>query len=492
MDQCVSAAARLPESERKDLAVLALARSATVSDLAVQHGVSRKFVYQQTHKAEAALDEAFTAAVPKDAVLFELTVSKPWLRQVIVGLALICHSSYRGIVAFLRDLLGVAISVGTVHDVLQSATRQAGVINQQQDLSGIRVGLHDEIFHSGKPVLAGVDAHSTYCYLLVAEPHRDADTWGVHLLDAAKQGLSPEYTIADAGQGLRAGQRAAWGETPCHGDVFHIQRQCEGLANTLARLAKGATSRRATLQTKRNRAGQQDPDDGLAAQLAVAQQTEAQAIGLARDIRTLTQWLSHDVLALAGPALATRHLLFDFLVEELARREPADPQRIRPLRVALQNQRDNLLAFAGVLDTKLIAIAQAHAIAEPLVREACLLHRLPSTSAAYWQGWNQLRAKLGGKFHTLFDAVSQAMAQIPRSSSLVENVNSRLRTYFTLRRHLGNWYLDLLQFYLSHHRFMRSRCTERQGKSPREVMTGQAHPHWLTLLGLGPLQPQRA
>jgi hypothetical protein len=60
--------------------------------------------------------------------------------------------------------------------VLQSATQQAGVINREQDLSAIRVGLHDEIFHHGKPVLAGVDAHSTYCYLLVAEPHRDADT----------------------------------------------------------------------------------------------------------------------------------------------------------------------------------------------------------------------------------------------------------------------------------------------------------------------------
>jgi hypothetical protein len=84
------------------------------------------------------------------------------------------------------------------------------------------------------------------------------------------------------------------------------------------------------------------------------------------------------------------------------------------------------------------------------------------------------------------------MTQTPRSSSLVENLNGRLRTYFTLRRHLGNSYLELLQFYLNHHRFMRSRCEERQGKSPREVMTGQSHPHWLTLLGFGPLQPQRA
>jgi hypothetical protein len=226
--------------------------------------------------------------------------------------------------------------------------------------------------------------------------------------------------------------------------------------------------------------------------LEQARQTETQAYRLARDIRTLTQWLSHDVLALAGPALATRQELFDFVVEELAQRESEDVRRIRPLRVALQNQRDDLLAFAGVLDKKLAHIARTHEIGEDLVREACVLHRLPSTSTAYWQSWNQLCAKTGGKFHTLFDAVSRVMAQTPRSSSLVENLNSRLRTYFTLRRHLGNSYLDLLRFFLNHRRFMRSRCAERNGKSPREVMTGQGHPHWLTLLGLGPLQPQRA
>ncbi len=492
MDRCAGAAARLPESDRKDLAIQALARSETVSDLAARHGVSRKFVYQQTHKAVAALDDVFMSATPDDEVLFALTVSKTWLRQVIVGLTLICRSSYRGVVEFLRDLLGVPVSVGCVHDVLQAASREASAINHDQDLSGIRVGLHDEIFQGATPVLAGVDAASTYCYLLAAEQRRDADTWGVHLLDAAEQGLRPDYTIADAGQGLRAGQRAAWGDTPCHGDVFHIQRQCEGLANTLARLAQGATSRRQMLQAKTGHVGQRGPDDELAAQLALARQTEAQTHWLARDVRTLVHWLSHDVLALAGPALATRQALFDFVVEELAQREPRDVRRIRPMRVALQNQRDALLAFAGVLDAKLAAIAQAHAIAEPLVRDACVLHRLPSTSPAYWQGWNRLRATMGGKFHALFDAVSRAMADIPRCSSLVENLNSRLRTYFTLRRHLGGSYLDLLRFFLNHRRFMRSRHAERQGKSPRELMTGQGHPHWLTLLGLGPLQPQRA
>jgi hypothetical protein len=67
-----------------------------------------------------------------------------------------------------------------------------------------------------------------------------------------------------------------------------------------------------------------------------------------------------------------------------------------------------------------------------------------------------------------------------------------LRNYFTLRRHLGTPYLDLLRFFLNHRRFPRSRRAERKDRSPRELMTGQVHPHWLTLRGLGPLQPQQS
>jgi hypothetical protein len=99
---------------------------------------------------------------------------------------------------------------------------------------------------------------------------------------------------------------------------------------------------------------------------------------------------------------------------------------------------------------------------------------------------------MGGKFHVLFEAVRWAMADTPRSSALVENLNSRLRTSFTLRRHLGSSYLDLLRFLLNHLPLCAQRHAERQGKSPRELMTGQGHPRWLTLLDLGPLQPRRA
>jgi hypothetical protein len=150
-------------------------------------------------------------------VLFYLPITKTWLWQLILGLILICHSSYRGVVELLRDVFDLPISIGTIHNRLQAAAQKATAINLTQDLSGIK-GLHDEIFQGSQPVLVGVDASSTYCYLLAVAEHRDEDI-GVHLLDASKQGLKPDYTIADAATQSWASSSLA--QTPCHGDLSH-------------------------------------------------------------------------------------------------------------------------------------------------------------------------------------------------------------------------------------------------------------------------------
>jgi len=80
--------------------------------------------------------------------------------------------------------------------------------------------------------------------------------------------------------------------------------------------------------------------------------------------------------------------------------------------------------------------------------------------------------------------------QTVRASSLVENLNSRLRNYFFLRRYLGPDYLALLQFFPNHRRFLRSERPERVGKSPAELLNGSPHPHWLEMLGYVRFSPQ--
>jgi len=477
----LSVAASTPFETRKHFAIHALAGSEPVSHVAEREGVSRKFIYRQKHKAEAALDQAFSPTGEASDVLFHISVTEAWLNQLVISLVLVCHSSFRGVVRLFEDLFDTPISVGTVHNRLAAAAGCATTINAAQDLSPIRVGLHDEIFQGGSPVLTGLDADSTYCYILAGAEHRDGDTWGVHLLDAKAQGLNPDYTIADAGTGLRAGQRAALGDIPCHGDIFHIQQQCEGLANRLARLAQGSATRRQ--KAEQRMAGAKPEQDTLSSALAKARDGEAVALCLARDVKAMVGWLERDILALAGPSLEERRELFDFIVDELARREQLDSARIRPVRVALKRQRDRLLGFAEVLDGKLAAIAQRFDVPEYQVRAVCLLQRKPETSQAYWQRREQLNRLLGWKFHGILDAVSDAMDETHRSSSMVENLNGRLRNYFFLRRQLGQGYLDLLRFFLNHRTFTRSERPERTGKSPAELMTGKPHPHWLELLG---------
>jgi hypothetical protein len=42
------------------------------------------------------------------------------------------------------------------------------------------------------------------------------------------------------------------------------------------------------------------------------------------------------------------------------------------------------------------------------------------------------------------EAVAELLGKVVRASSVIENLNSRLRSYFFLRRHLGGDYLALL------------------------------------------------
>ena len=205
MSSSPSVAANLSNDARKGLAILSLSKAEPIAHLADREGVSRQFLYRQKQKAVEALDEAFAAR--DDDILFHLPVTEGWLSQLTLALILVCHSSYRGVKELLRDLFNISISVGTIHNRLQSAARQACAINRSQNLSAIRVGLHDEIFQGSTPVLAGVDAASTYCYLAVSQilhageaawkDERDLRREGIELLGWAQFAPRAHLPFAD-------------------------------------------------------------------------------------------------------------------------------------------------------------------------------------------------------------------------------------------------------------------------------------------------------
>ena len=480
-----AAKAMVPE-ERQELAIEALAGTFTITELSEQFGVSRKFVYQQRDTAIEALEEAFAPVdADDDAVLFHLPVTKSWLQQMILGLVLVCRSSFRGVVEFSRDLLDYPLSVGTVHNVVQAAVATARAHNLGQDLAGVRIGAHDEIFQVGMPVLVGVDVFSTYCYLLSPEEHRDGDTWGVRVLELMDRNFAPEATIGDAGSGLRSGLAQALPvEVCCRSDAFHASQEATLVVTFLENRsfdAIAACEKLERQQAKLARNGRSIKT--VAGKLRQARIVQNQAIDLADDVNLLVRWLRLDVLGVNGLTHADRQHLYDFILAELSDRAPACPHRLPPLIRYLQNQRDDLLAFAVQLDRDLANLASQFEVAPQLVRELFVVQTLPDDSCQRYRREAVLRRQLRERYFPLSQAVEHVRRHIVRASSVVENLNSRLRGYFSLRRHIGPDYLALLQFFLNHRRFLRSEHPERVGKSPTELLTGQRHHHWLAMLG---------
>jgi hypothetical protein len=479
----------LPPSQRLQIGLQALAGTQTITDLADDFDVSRKFVYRQAATAQVALADAFAAPAADDAVLFHLPVTKAWLRQATLGLTLICHSSYRGVVEFWRDLCGVRMALGTVHNIHQDAVTHARAVNRQQDLAQVRFAGLDEIFQNQRPVLVGADVASTFCFLLSSEAHRDGETWGIRLLELAERGFAPAATIADFGNGIRAGQQLALPDCPCRGDIFHALNELVPVVTYLDNRAYEAIAVRHKLQRKKSslqrqgRSNQTHELQALSRKVVLAAKAEAKAVALADDVALLTRWLQFDILAVSGLCHAERGALFDFVLAELKARAPHCPHRLTPVCTLLANHRDQLLAFAVPLDRDLAQLAAAFQVPVELVRQLLDLQTSDCRQPLRWQQEAALRRKLRNHFYPLSEAVRAVAAHVVRASSIVENINSRLRSYFFLRRHLGPDYLALLQFFLNHRRFPRSEHPDRVGRSPAELLSGQSHPHWLELLG---------
>ena len=110
-------------------------------------------------------------------------------------------------------------------------------------------------------------------------------------------------------------------------------------------------------------------------------------------------WLRIDILSLAGPEWSERMELIDFIIEELELREDKAHQGIRKLRIALDNQKEDLLAFAQILDQKLADIAHKFKISLSQVRQVCLLRKESLYTNVYWL---QMESTLPATFRSIF------------------------------------------------------------------------------------------
>jgi hypothetical protein len=94
-----------------------------------------------------------------------------------------------------------------------------------------------------------------------------------------------------------------------------------------------------------------------------------------------------------------------------------------------------------------------------------------------------LETLIGEKYDEIEDEMLAILEKTHRCSSMVENLHSRLRPYLDERKFVSQKILGLLQFYLNHKPFMRSKHERLKNKTPAQAMTGKPHLPWLEMLG---------
>lgn len=451
---------------------------------------SRTTVHEQKNLALKAAASAFEDA--DNETLFTVPVTKSFIDKMVVGLFCICDSSYRGIMFFMQSIFDYPIALGSVFNILDVAADKAASMNGAYELGSIESSAADELFHRNHPILSIVDIESRFCALLARSDDRDHETWGIHLLDLQARGYAPATSIVDSAKGLIKGHEEILPRTALRHDHFHFIRDLKDCGRYLKNQVASKTT--ATLKlvhrAEKGQDAQQKKERSAAASIAL---TELGALEETHaTFQLLAQWLQHDVLQLAGYAPEVRAMLYDFIVTEMSIIGSRHPHRIDAIVTSLHYRRDALLDVANALNDQFAQLAARYKISIDTVWNVCYTTRYGIDHATYHDQSSALEVLIGEKYDEIEEAVLTIVEQTHRCSSMVENLHSRVRPYLDERKFVSQKILGLIQFYLNHKPFMRSKHERLKNKTPAESMTGKPHQPWLEMLGFACFKKQAA
>jgi len=471
----------IPKATKLAIALQAIKGNQTISAISKEHDVSRTTVYHQQEKVLKAANQAFEEK--DDDVLFYIPVTKPFLYAMIVALFVICKSSYRDIIFFLKSLFNYHVSLGTVSNVINQAADKAAPINNSYDLSTVRESASDEVFHLNKPLLVTVDIASRFCPLLVHADNRDGTTWGVNLLDLHVRGYAPETSIIDGANGMINGYEEALPDTKLRHDHFHFIMALTDCAQFLKNRMDSAKTEAMELFSRSINAKSEEKEKKYTEEFVLAHEEFKRRENRYTTFKTLSSWLQHDVLQLAGKSPAERSVLYDYILSEMISLASEHPHRIDAIVKAMKKRRNALLDITHTLNEKFSVLSVKYKISIQTIWNICELARHSFDSPSYVEKVDKLASFLGSTYDVIEDEVLLILESTHRCSSMVENFNSRLRPYLDNRKFISPKILALIQFYLNHKPFMRSKHERLVNKSPAEAFTGKPHKPWLEMLG---------
>jgi len=463
-----------------------------ITDLARKYVVSRWFIYYCYFQFLLLLD----LQKDKQESLAPQYGCCQNLEEQVVSLYLDTEASISGIKRCVKTLFAQEVSTGRISEILNEYGRSV----ESRETVTVRVKfISDEIF-IGRPILVTVEPLSGHIIGLDLVDSRDKETWGACWLELVDNETGQiERIVADQAKGLLGGIELVCDDSEkiYQSDLFHvIMRLVSGICRA-ERKAYAAIGKEYDAAAKFERA---KSERVLAKRLEKYETAKAKAEKwiqwydesryLFRELQEVLRMvnLKSGELRRKADVMAELEAILELLDQEIGDEKiQKGTGYIRDHQEALLHYFDEVEAAAEFLN---------EAIVEDEVRQ-CLLRMYACQQqlyVAYGQRKRQLEARWAAlqeslvarigqaEYERVSQLVEQRLSAIIRSSSMVENTNSRLRRFFdSARGQINQNRLNLIRFYLNHKPFERGR---RQGKSPDQLFHGDEAPaeHWLTIL----------
>jgi len=462
-----------------------------ITELAIQHKVSRESIYSIAERAEQILGEGMQPGQHGPQVEAKtISVERPRLVRSIGQLAL-SGVSQRDTLACLEEVLDTQVSLGWVNARLSELETAATLWNAQQSPSIGESLSGDELYANGLPHLLVVGNDSLYIYNLSQEAHCDAETWAA-ILQALPE--HPQFA-SDAGTGLAAGVKAA-AITVHQLDWDHLLRPLWG---QYTRLETQAYAALAALDERERQFDQAATEKRLQNHLEQWEKQRQDAEAMVMRLDTFERWAQQVDECFAFVDYETGQL--------------PDSQT---LIAQLQTVGEQMSHWSGRIYQKLSSnlIHWAHKLFSyhPLLQEAFspLLVRYGHTAvhalSAIWQIeahekrqqptliqqqalqhlWEKhldsALEQLGEeRLWQAWQAISTLLGQSWRGSMLAECVNSLLRPLLNSRQHTDQGCLELFRFFHNLRPFPRGK---RKGYSPAQLVGLDTNDDLFSLLGM--------
>ena len=437
------------------------------------YGVSESYYSELQSDAEKTLDMIIAI---KEQPCTVILLTQQFIARCVTALLVICGVPVERIAEFFEEVFQYHISKGTIHNIQKRASRKARLIDLRVTLEFIKYVAMDEIFQQGRPVLTGVDLETQYVFIMEETPDRTGSTWESVLNEKKANGLNPTVCVSDSGSGLQKGIPAAYPGITMQLDVFHALRDVGVHVSRQERRGISLLAELCTLERKVN---------GKVHQKTIKRYEELSAtidntLHRTDTLCILYGWLK-ELTDFSGYGYAKSLSLCTWILDEMSSLFP-ESKKFQKALSSFRNRLPDILRFLRRLQDNLKDAAAQKDIA---VHDLMLLYNQRACSAYSEKNAaieKRIFHRLGTRMLEARDILHHTIQITFRASSMIENVNGRLRCYMNRKRDLSGDFLDLLKLYFNTRKSRRPANKSWTGTSALDRMTGCDNPSFLDML----------